>query len=98
MFCFKNKEGEEICIPLHLLVRSLLPWWWWQVEPTDPSPWRWVKHPKINDKLQREVATIVLMSELTKTLSADRAKPIQAVLQKAIQPDRDLPKGTTFTL
>jgi hypothetical protein len=98
MFCFKNKEGEEICIPIRLLVRQLIPWWWWQGSPGDPTPWKWVEHPKIDDKLQKEVATIALMSELTKTLSPDRAKAIKAVLQKAIQPERDLPKGTTFTL
>jgi hypothetical protein len=38
------------------------------------------------------------MNELAKTLTPARAKPIQAALHSAIHPDRDLPKGTSFTL
>jgi hypothetical protein len=47
--------------------------------------------------IQREIATVVLMSELAKTLTPERAKPIQQVLQTAFT-ERDLPKGTTFKL
>ena len=38
--CFENERGEIThCIPVYQLVRTLIPDWWWQQIPTDPSPW-----------------------------------------------------------
>ena len=102
MLCF-TINGKQICIPIYLQVRQWLPWWWWPIfqkpeaSPGDPSPWRWVQAENFPDMIQREIATVVLMSELAKTLTPERAKPIQQVLQTAFT-ERDLPKGTTFKL
>jgi len=103
MFCFPF-NGQKICIPLYFIVRQWIPWWWPIVgqiaTPGDPSPWKgkWIETALISDELQRDLAAITLMNELAKTLTPARAKPIQAALHSAIHPDRDLPKGTSFTL
>jgi len=102
VYCF-TFEGRRICIPIYLFVRNWLPPWWWPIftnpraEPTDPSPWRWVQFEGLNDAIQRDIAAVALMNEMAKTLAPERAKPIVAALKSAFG-ERDLPKGTTFTL
>jgi hypothetical protein len=104
MFCF-TFNGQRICIPLYFIVRQWVPPWVWPIvnpraEPSDPSPWkgRWIEAAQLSDTLQRELAVITLMNELAKTLAPARTKSIHAALHSAIHPDRDLPKGMTFTL
>ena len=94
--CFTNADGERICIDTPLLVRQWLPPWVPIEEPTDPSPWKWLVGPNINEATQKEILTVGLMTELAKSLSPEKAKPIQAALQTVIR-DTDLPKGVTVS-
>jgi hypothetical protein len=83
--CYKSSDGKLICPPILLQ----LPDWLRHIGPTPPEPpdpWPW-----------REIYTIAVIDELTKTLSPERAKPIQAALRSAIHPDRDLPKGASVS-
>jgi hypothetical protein len=93
--CF-TIDGQRICIHIPLLVRGWIPPWVPIAEPTQPSPWRWLVGPNISEATQREILTVGLMTELAKSLSPEKAKPIQAALQTVIR-DADLPKGVTVS-
>jgi hypothetical protein len=82
--CFKSSDGQLVCPPIWVY----LPDWLRGIGPIppEPGPWPW-----------REIYTIAVIDELAKTLSPDRAKPIQAALHSAINPDRDLPKGASVS-
>jgi hypothetical protein len=89
-------EGKRICIPIYLLVRKLIPEWWWSGAPTEPSPWRWIEHPDIRDEVAKEMATIALIDQLAGSLSAERSKAIQSAVRATIR-EGDLAKGVTVS-
>lgn len=95
--CFRSESGELICIPVYVLVRKLLPDWWWKAAPTDPSPWKWVEHPRISPELTKDLATIALINELAGTLKRGRDKAIKAAAEAALR-DVQLPPGVTVSL
>ena len=94
--CFKDEDGELVCIPLYLIVRPFIRKWWWE-EPGDPSPWKYVEHAKLPPELQKDLATIALINELTSTLSGGRDKAIKNGVEAALREVR-LPPGQTVSL
>ena len=95
--CFKDEHGELVCIPLSLLVRPFIPPWWWKAAPGDPSPWKYVEHAKLPPELQKDLATIALINELTSTLSGGRDKAIKNGVEAALR-EVQLPPGQTVSL
>src|SRR5215204_4918994 len=96
--CFKDSDGELVCIPVYVLVRKLIPEWWWEeAAPSDPSPWKYVEHAKIRPELQKDIATIALINELASTLSGGRDKAIKNGVEAALR-EVQLPPGQNVSL
>src|SRR3954454_7489658 len=96
--CFFDENGKVLfCIPIYLMVRKLIPKWWWSAEPSDPSPWRYLEQSKVPDELQRDITTIALIDELASTLGRGRDKAIKDAVHSAVR-DLQLPKGMTVSL
>ena len=96
IFCITLPNGKTICVEIPMLVWPWIPPWIKRMEPTSPSPWKWLEGP-INEKLQKEILTVGLINELAKSLSPDKAKRVQAVVRELINVERDLPKGTSIS-
>ena len=93
--CFKDANGELVCIPVYVLVRKLIPEWWWERQGPHPQPWRYLE--EVRPELQKELATIVLINELASTLSEGRGEAIKEGLQAALR-NVQLPRGQTVEL
>jgi hypothetical protein len=90
-FCFIFK-GKKICIFIPILIRPWIPPW----GLPDPPPYKWLDATDISEKLQKEILTLGLINELTKSLSADRARRLQVAL-KEMNFEKDLPEGTSIS-
>jgi len=88
--CFHDKDGKRIRIPIYIDIRNIFRHWRGEHNiPTDPSPWRFMEHEAIRPEIIEDLTKLAVLDQLASTLSAERAKPIQAAIRSAVP--RDLP-------